>query len=392
MKIIKSIILVVTVLLAFTSCQKELVFNNNGVSAGSFKKDGAGNCQPVVITGIFKAGEALTNALFVDIQVSVSTPGTFDIRSDTINGYSFSKIGTVVFGINTVRLYPNGKPVFAGKNNFTVKYGTSTCSFEITVNGPTAPAATFTLGGSPGACTGAVVGGIYTANTALTPANTLTIQVDVSNPGSYVIGAVATSGFIFNGSGVFTSTGLQNVTLTGSGTPGIAGNTAVTVTNLSSSCTFDITVLPGGGGGGGGGGGTYYFEFTDGAKHLVADPTNVIALSINNSGFVLLSVGAFSAGGDSSFSVSVSTLGNPQTGVVYKTSNIGVPLSMFNVLSTTMGQVYQADFSTPAQNIDIKFDVIDTVNKIVSGTFSGTAMGLSGVATITSGKFKALLQ
>jgi hypothetical protein len=248
MKIFKSVILIVTVFLAFLSCQKELVFDNNGLSAGAFKKDGAGNCQPVVVNGVFKVDSVLTNALFVDIQVNATTPGTFDIKSDTINGYSFSKAGTVVFGINTIRLYPSGKPILAGKNTFTVRYGTSTCSFEITVNGPAAPAATFTLGGSPGACTGAVVGGTYTANTALTPANTLTIQVNVSNPGTYVIGAVAASGFIFNGSGVFTSAGLQNVTLTGSGTPLTAGTATVTVTNLSSSCTFDITVLPSGGG------------------------------------------------------------------------------------------------------------------------------------------------
>jgi len=249
MKIFKSAILAATIILAFLSCQKELVFDNNGVSAGIFKKDGTGNCQPVVVTGVFKMDSVLTNALFVDIQVNVSTPGTFDIKSDTVNGYSFRKTGTVVFGINTIRLYPTGKPIAAGTNTFTVKYGASTCSFDITVNGPAAPAATFTLGGSPGACTGAVVGGIYTASTPLTPANTLTIQVNVTSPGTYNIGAVTTNGFIFNGSGVFTSAslGLQNVTLTGSGTPSSAGNTTVTVTNLSSSCTFDITVLPAGG-------------------------------------------------------------------------------------------------------------------------------------------------
>jgi hypothetical protein len=388
MKILKSVILIATVLLAFTSCQKELVFSNDGVSAGAFKKDGGGNCLPVTVTGTFKADTALTNASFVDIQVNVSKPGTFDIKSDTINGYSFSKTGTVVFGINTIRLYPVGKPIFAGKNNFTVKYGTSTCSFEITVSGPAAPPATFTLGGSPGNCTGAVVGGTYTANTTLTPSNTLTIQVNVTNPGTYAIAAVTSNGFVFNGSGVFTSTNLQNVTLTGSGKPSIAGNTAVTVTNLSSSCTFDITVLPGSGGGGGGGTGIYYFEFDDGAKHIAADQSSVTSLSISNSGFVLTSVDAFSLGGDSSFSISVTAMGGPQTGVTYKTSTLGTTLSTFNVLSSTMGQVYQADFSTPAQNIDIKFDVIDATNKIISGTFSGTAMGLSGPVTITNGKFK----
>lgn len=248
MKIFKSVILIVTAFLAFHSCQKELIFSSNGDSTGVFKKDGSGNCLPVVVTGVFKVDSVLTNSFFVDIQVNVSTPGTFDIKSDTVNGYSFHKTGTVVFGINTIRLYPSGKPITAGTNTFTVKYGTSTCSFDIKVSGPGAAAATFTLGGSPGLCTGATAGGVYTVNTALTPANTLTVQVNVTNPGTYVIGAVASSGFVFTGSGVFTSGGLQNVTLTGTGTPTTAGIIPVTVTNLASTCTFAVPVLPAGGG------------------------------------------------------------------------------------------------------------------------------------------------
>jgi hypothetical protein len=247
MKIFKLAILTAIAFMAFSSCQKELVFSNDGTSVGTFKKDGGGNCLPVVINGIFKADSVLTNTLFVDIQVNVSTPGTFDIKSDTVNGYSFSKTGTVAFGINTIRLYPSGKPLVAGKNTFTVKYGSSTCSYDITVTGPTSPAASFTLAGSPGVCAGVTPGGTYTVGVALTPSNTLTLQVNVINPGSYVIGAVASGGFIFTGSGVFISGGLQNVTLTGSGTPTTAGTSSVSVTNLASSCTYDITVLPAGG-------------------------------------------------------------------------------------------------------------------------------------------------
>jgi hypothetical protein len=106
----------------------------------------------------------------------------------------------------------------------------------------------------------------------------------------------------------------------------------------------------------------------------------------------MLSVSAFSITGDTAYSVAVTTLGNPSTGVTYKTSNIGVPIGVFTGLSTITGQVYQADVSTLGQNVDIKFDVIDTVNKIVSGTFSGTAKGLTGNVTITNGKFRAQLQ
>ncbi len=123
-----------------------------------------------------------------------------------------------------------------------------------------------------------------------------------------------------------------------------------------------------------------------------ADTGTVVALIVPNSPLVALSVGAFSANSDSSFTLAVTTTGTPVIGVTYNTNNIGVPLSVFNVLSATSGQVYQADFSTPIKNIAVKFDVIDAANKVVSGTFSGTANGPGGSArTITNGKFRAKL-
>ena len=207
--------------------------------------------------------------------------------------------------------------------------------------------------------------------------------------GTYGFGAASTNGFIFAANGTFSTLGLQNVTLNGSGTPLTAGPSAITISNFASTCTYTINVLTGSGGGGGGT--SNYFQFNDGANLIAADTGTVVALSISNAGVVALSVNAFSVTGDSAFSIAVSTTGNTQTGVNYSTSVL-FPMAMFNVLSTTNGQVYQADFSTVGQNIVVKFDVIDTVNKIVSGTFSGTAKGLTGTKTITNGKFRATLQ
>ena len=246
MKIFKSVILIAVTIMAFLSCQKELSFDNGGVSAGTLKKGTGGDCLPVVVTGVFKKDSVLTNTNFVDVQVNVSTPGTFDIRTDTVNGYAFSKAGSVVTGINTIRLYAIGKPLTAGTNTFTIKYGSSTCTFNITVVGITVQAV-FTLGGSPGGCTGATVGGTYTVGKALTPSNTLTVQVNVTTLGSYALAGASTGGFIFSGTGIFTTTGLQNVTLTGNGTPLTAGTAIVTITNIASTCTFNITVLSAGG-------------------------------------------------------------------------------------------------------------------------------------------------
>jgi hypothetical protein len=395
MKIIRSLILILSVITAFISCQKELNFDMNGIAIGTFKKDGAGDCMPVAVNGIFRVDSVLTNALYVDVPVNITVPGTFEVRSDTVNGFSFRKVGSVIYGYNIIRLYPSGKPVAGGTYTFTINLLglSSTCKFDITVAGPGAPAAAYILGGAPGTCAGARVDGVYTVGVPLTPANTITVTIDVITPGTYIIAAASTSGFAFSGSGVLNTPGLQNVTLTGSGTPSVAGNASIIVsTPTLSSCTYNTTVLPAGSGGGGGGTSQYYLQFTDGTKNIAADTSGVIAMAINNSGFVMLSVSAFSVTGDTAYSVAVTTLGNPVTGVTYKTSNIGVPIGVFTGLSTTTGQVYQADVSTLTQNIDIKFDIIDTVNKIVSGTFSGTAKGLTGTATITNGKFRAQLQ
>jgi hypothetical protein len=244
MRMLKSIIFAATTFLVFASCQKELKFDNTGLSAGTFKKDAGGDCGSITVNGIFKKDSVLTTANFVDVQVNVSYPGTFDIKSDAVNGYSFSKTGSVVLGANTVRLYAAGKPIAAGTNIFTITYGTSTCTFAITVPGPGVVPAVFTLSGSPAACLNATVGGIYTVNTTLAPANTITIEVDVTTTGTYGIAAapVPTNGFAFTGSGTFTSAGKQLVTLTGTGTPQRAGVSSVSVTSISNTCTIPVTV------------------------------------------------------------------------------------------------------------------------------------------------------
>jgi hypothetical protein len=246
MRMLKSIIFAAAALVAFASCQKELKFDDTGISSGAFKKDASGDCSPITVNGIFKKDSVLTVANFVDVQVNVVYPGTFNIKSDSVNGYSFSKTGSVVLGLNTIRLYPTGKPLAAGTNIFTITYGTSTCTFAITVPGPGVVPAVFTLSGAPAACVNATVGGVYTVNTTLASSNTLTIEVDVTTTGTYVIAAapVPANGFAFTGSGTFTSPGKQLVTLTGTGTPQRAEISAVSVTNISNTCTIPVTVQP----------------------------------------------------------------------------------------------------------------------------------------------------
>jgi hypothetical protein len=85
------------------------------------------------------------------------------------------------------------------------------------------PLATYVLESGAGSCSFAVAGN-YTANTALTPSNTVSIRVFVTVLGNYTIATQAVNGMRFYHSGMFTTMGSQLVTLNGSGTPIAAGN------------------------------------------------------------------------------------------------------------------------------------------------------------------------
>ena len=242
MKIIKLSALIFITLIVFISCQKQLDFETDGISVGSLKSTITGDCLPVTVNGSFKVDSVLTAANYVDVQVDVSKEGTFDIKSDTVNGYSFSKAGNVAKGLNTVRLSASGKPLTAGNNIFTIKYGTSSCTFVITVTAAGTGVAVYSLGGSPGGCTGFIVNGTYTAGSILSAANSVSLQVNVVSIGTYTISTNTVNGISFSKAGTFSVTGPQVVIIAGAGTPTAGGNFNFSVTAATSSCSFSLTV------------------------------------------------------------------------------------------------------------------------------------------------------
>ncbi|MES2003774.1 MAG: hypothetical protein V4450_04580 [Bacteroidota bacterium] len=91
-------------------------------------------CTNVVTAGSFAQGGLLDTSSKVTASVNVTTPGTYTITTNTVNGYSFS--GTGVFtttGIQTVSLSASGTPLAVGINNFTFSANTAGCSFPVTV-------------------------------------------------------------------------------------------------------------------------------------------------------------------------------------------------------------------------------------------------------------------
>jgi len=228
----------------FMACQKETSFEQGAstLSVGSLSVDASGNCLGAVVSGTYFKDTAIKASNYVDVSVKVDTIGSYTVSSDTVNGYYFKATGSFsATGAQSVRLIGGGKPLAAGTNIFTVTYNGTVCEFTVTVTAATPPAggsSVFTI-----SCTGATPVGTYVAGTPLTAANTITLNVSVTNPGSWsVTTAPAVNGIIFSGTGTFSVTGTQTIVLTGGGTPTAAGTNTYTVTGGTGTCTFQCTV------------------------------------------------------------------------------------------------------------------------------------------------------
>lgn len=92
------------------------------------------NCTGAVVQGSYVANAALNASNKVDIQVTVTTPGTFTINTTTTNGITFFKSGTFTStGAQTITLQGSGTPTTAGATQIPVSAGGSACAFTVNV-------------------------------------------------------------------------------------------------------------------------------------------------------------------------------------------------------------------------------------------------------------------
>lgn len=229
-------------LLLLHGCQKEIDFDNSGGTSEGTLKSTAGDCLPKTVNGIYKVGTTLiAGAHTIMVDVDVTKAGAYTITSDTINGYSFKAVGTFAnTGINTVTLQGTGTPIAVADNNFTIKYGTSTCKVMVTVI-PAGNPAVFSLAGAPGNCTGATPTGTYAVGVPLNASHTVPITVNVTVVGTYNITATY-QGMTFALAGTFTSTGSQVINLVGTGIPTTGGTNVVPLTAGTTTCNFTVNV------------------------------------------------------------------------------------------------------------------------------------------------------
>jgi len=241
-KILCLFLIVALAVFLIIACQKEYSCENciPHYSHGALQ-DSVGQCLGIIVAGVFIKNTQVDTSNYIYVRVKVDSAGVYNISTDTVNGFYFS--GTGVFsnsGITTVRLSCHGTPVNIGVDIFTAKYDTSECKFVVTTTSGTK--AVFTLNGSPDKCDTVSIEGNYTLNTPMTTANKVTIRVNVSTPGVYNIVTTEENGVVFTASGVFTTTGVQNVVLQANGIVplGGAGYRIFWIMREGTYCNFEI--------------------------------------------------------------------------------------------------------------------------------------------------------
>lgn len=383
MKLIKTLALLLMSGMLLTSCQKEYSEENGGgggVATGTLKSAASGECLPSSVHGNFIAGTALTTAHYINVDVDITTAGAYTITTDVVNGYSFSASGiATATGVQTIKLVASGTPTAAGANTFTVKFGTSQCNIVVEVYPAGTGNATLTVD-----CTGAVPAGTYTQGTAMTSANTVTVQVTVTAAGFYNITTNTANAVSFSGTG-FLAVGTHPVVLSASGTPTASGLNTYTVTAGTSTCDFDVTYAvsttpPVGG---------LTWSFKVGST-TYSGTTDVADLDQTAPATLLITGENTTAG--STFSLALSnTSGTITTGDYVGTLTPGKITATFDFNQGAIDYVFFPSMG----NITTKLTTLNMTTRIVEGTFSGTAKeGATGTGpnvTITEGKFKASL-
>lgn len=385
------------------SCEKEYSEENgNGLGTGTGTSSGTavysfsgspGNCSTPQIRGTYQAGIATTIANTIVLKVTVVTSGTYIISTATINGIIFTATGTFsTAGLQTIQLFASGIPTVAGSFNYIP--GTNGCSYTILFTGGNTSSAIFTFPTAPNACNAVTVNGAYNAGAALTSTNTVAgIQVNVTTPGTYYLSTVPNNGISFSGSGSFTTTGLQTITLAGSGTPITSGTFNYSPGN--NGCSFAITILP--------------------ADPL---PTNYIKCKIDGISTTFTDMVFFSETATPASPPVPATISLDISGNVSTSSNENISLSIaklgtaiakgdvFDPNGFTSGKIYSVNYTNAAgvslvatSGVSVTPFTITVTSKTatrVQGTFSGTVSdtGAPGgnVKIITEGTFSVPAQ
>ena len=210
------------------------------------------DCENPDISGRYTQDKDLSPDDTVVLQVNVTTPGTYNIKTDIVNGISFSAAGFFsATGNQSVTLTCTGKPDTPGRAFFNVQADSSQCSFSIPIE-TAFPQATYVLqsgtSNNMNSCSPQTTQGDYVSGTPLNNNNTVSITAYATVAGTYSIYTTKVNGMVFGSSGTFATIGYQTVILSGIGTPTASGTFAFVPTIIGpaplggQSCGFNIIV------------------------------------------------------------------------------------------------------------------------------------------------------
>lgn len=104
------------------------------------------DCGTAVVAGSYNVNTALGATNTITLQFNVTTGGTYNISTPTVNGMKFSKSGTFATGLQTISLVGSGTPFESGDWDFDIPGTTSPCAVTVTVNRSATVDWTFKIG------------------------------------------------------------------------------------------------------------------------------------------------------------------------------------------------------------------------------------------------------
>jgi hypothetical protein len=329
---------------------------------------GPGACTPSTVNGAYFQNIVLTASNNVTVQITTSSIGPYSVTTDTQAGFSFSASGTSTGGTQTITLNGTGTPISSGTKNFTVTFGTSTCTFSVNVG---------TGGAYIPNCSTANVNGVYKAGTALNASNTVDIDINVTSLGPFSISTAPVNGnMVFSLSGTFSTLGVQTITLQGSGTPAVQGGFDITMPGTTT-CTFHVICV----------GINWSFKI---GSTTYQGSTFSAGLDVSVPPFTFFSFEGNNAAFDDILFDFVDLTGGINASETYNTKSQGL---------TNIGDFYFTDgpgtLDLVADPFDVSVGIIFTVQthntstRKITGIFSGTAFDniSSTTKTITNGTF-----
>jgi hypothetical protein len=367
------------------------VNTTGGIQQAAYVLGGAGaGCTGVVLNGTYMSGLALSSNNTASVNLTVTSPGNFSLSTPVVNGVSFSASGILSMGATGVTLIATGTPLAAGTFNFPLSGAGTSCSFSVTFE-QTASPAVFTLGGAPNSCTGAILSGNYASGVVTNSSNYVTISVNVTSPGTYSITTTTIIGMTFSATGLFNSTGVQNVVLYASGTPNNSGSYLFPVNHNGETCTFSVAVT---------GPPTDFITCKlDGV--FTTFNVNASAGLDNSTGYPILSIDGSTTATSIDPSISIGVLKSLNGSITAGTYTVnqtalGIGVNCRYINASGMNYYIQSDPQNQNQNPGFTIVISSiTANRVV-GTFSGQIKENNGagpgVIALTEGIFNVPIQ